>query len=114
MLLLFRATEELVALHGCQVIHISSSLQPGGFANHTFEINLLLVLLVIHLPIPTSDRLSLDVEPLVSAPLSHDPIFHQPIADLLLHHVNILKNLLLPLLARHVHQNEVLDISLFP
>ena len=61
VLLLFRATEELVALHGCQVIRISSSLQTGGLANHTFEINLLLVLLVIHLPIPTGDRLSLDV-----------------------------------------------------
>ena len=48
------------------------------------------------------------------APVSLNTLLDQPIVDLLLHHIDVLENLLLSLLARHVHHNEVLDIILIP
>ena len=113
MLLLICAREELVTLHGSQLICPAHSLQSGSFSDHTFKIDLLPVSLVVKLAIPARKRLTLDIVPLI-APVTLDSLLHQAIIDLFFHHVNVLEDFLLSLLASHVHKNEILDIILVP
>ena len=89
------------------------SLQSSGLSNNTLKIDLLLVSLVVKLAFPARKRLTLDIVPLI-APITLYPLLDQSIIDLFLHHVDVLEDFLLSLLASHVHHNEVLNIILVP
>ena len=102
VLLLVRAAEELVALHGRQRIDLADALQLRSLAHDTLKFDLFALLRIYLFAVLATFSLPLDIEPCFNA-LSLVFLLLDALLNVFLHEVDVFEDFLLALVASQVH-----------